>query len=135
MMKASKKSPNSIDAYIAGFPREVQALLKQVRATIKKVAPDATETIKYRLATFVLKENLVHFGAFKNHIGFYPTASGIDAFKDKLAPYKSSKGAVQFPIDKPMPLSLIENIVKFRVKEVRAKLAMNGIHSTLNQGI
>jgi uncharacterized protein YdhG (YjbR/CyaY superfamily) len=120
-MIPSSKSPKSIDDYIAGFPQEVQMLLKQVRATIKKAAPGATETIKYRLATFVLRENLVHFGAFKNHIGFYPTASGIEAFKDNLSSYKSSKGAVQFPIDKPMPLSLIERIVKFRVKEIRAK--------------
>jgi uncharacterized protein YdhG (YjbR/CyaY superfamily) len=120
-MKPSSKASNSIDDYIAGFPADVQLLLKQVRATIRKAAPDATETIKYRLATFVLNENLVHFGAFKNHIGFYPTSSGIAAFKDKLPPYKSSKGAVQFPIDMPMPLSLIERIVKFRVKEVRAK--------------
>jgi uncharacterized protein YdhG (YjbR/CyaY superfamily) len=122
-MTPSSKSPKSIDTYIAGFPQEVQMLLKQVRATIKKAAPGATEAIKYRLATFVLNENLVHFGAFRNHIGFYPTASGIEAFKDKLAPYRSSKGAVQFPIDKPMPLSLIAGIVKFRVKEVRTKFA------------
>jgi uncharacterized protein YdhG (YjbR/CyaY superfamily) len=121
-MKSSNKSFTVIDDYIAEFPRDVQVLLKQIRATIKKAAPGATETIKYRLATFVLHENLVHFGAFKNHIGFYPTASGIEAFMDKLSPYKSSKGAVQFPVDKPMPLSLIERIVKFRVKEVQAKL-------------
>jgi uncharacterized protein YdhG (YjbR/CyaY superfamily) len=121
-MKPTNKSLNSIDDYIAGFPSDVQSLLKQVRATIKKAAPDATEAIKYRLATFILNENLVHFGAFKNHIGFYPTASGIEAFKDNLSPYKSSKGAVQFPIDKPMPLSLIAKIVKFRVKDVQAKL-------------
>jgi uncharacterized protein YdhG (YjbR/CyaY superfamily) len=121
-MKSSSKSCTGIDGYIAGFPRDVQVVLKQVRATIQKAAPDATEAIKYRLATFVLNENLVHFGAFKNHIGFYPTASGIEAFKDKLSPYKSSKGAVQLPIDKPMPLSLIAKIVKFRVNEVQAKL-------------
>ena len=125
-MKPSNKSLNSIDAYIAGFPRDVQEILKQVRATIKKAAPGATEAIKYRLATFVLNENLVHFGAFKNHIGFYPTASGIEAFKDKLSPYKSSKGAVQFPIDKPLPLSLIAKIVKFRVKAVKSKLTTCG---------
>jgi uncharacterized protein YdhG (YjbR/CyaY superfamily) len=120
-MKTSSKLPANIDEYIAACPREVQVLLKRVRATIKKAAPDATEAIKYRLATFVLNENLVHFGAFKTHIGFYPTASGIAAFKDKLTPYKYSKGAVQFPIDKPIPLSLIEKIVQFRVKEVRKK--------------
>jgi uncharacterized protein YdhG (YjbR/CyaY superfamily) len=123
-MKTSSKLLQSIDAYIAGFPSDVQVLLKQVRSTIKKAAPDATEAIKYQLATFVLNENLVHFGAFKNHIGFYPTASGIEAFKDKLLIYKSSKGSVQFPIDKPMPLSLIAKIVKFRVKEVQAKMTV-----------
>ena len=120
-MKTSKGPPKSIDEYIAGFPREVQAILKQVRTTINKAAPDAEEAIKYRMPTFVLNENLVHFAAFKNHIGFYPTPSGIDAFKHELSRYKGAKGSVQFPIDRPMPLSLIEKIVKFRVEEAQAK--------------
>jgi uncharacterized protein YdhG (YjbR/CyaY superfamily) len=120
-MKTTIGSPKNIDEYIAGFPRDVQQVLKQIRATIKKVAPDAEEAIKYQVPTFVLNENLVHFAAFKNHIGFYPTPSGIAAFKDELSRYESAKGSVQFPIDEPMPLSLIGKIVKFRVKEARAR--------------
>ena len=120
-MKTTIGSPKNIDEYIAGFPRDVQQVLKQIRATIKKVAPDAEEAIKYQVPTFVLNENLVHFAAFKNHIGFYPTPSGIAAFKDELFRYESAKGSVQFPIDEPMPLSLIGKIVKFRVKEARAR--------------
>jgi len=120
-MKTTIGSPKNIDEYIAGFPRDVQQVLKQIRATIKNVAPDAEEAIKYQVPTFVLNENLVHFAAFKNHIGFYPTPSGIAAFKDELSRYESAKGSVQFPIDEPMPLSLIGKIVKFRVKEARAR--------------
>ena len=120
-MKTTIGSPKNIDEYIAGFPRDAQQVLKQIRATIKKVAPDAEEAIKYQVPTFVLNENLVHFAAFKNHIGFYPTPSGIAAFKDELSRYESAKGSVQFPIDEPMPLSLIGKIVKFRVKEARAR--------------
>jgi uncharacterized protein YdhG (YjbR/CyaY superfamily) len=99
----------------------VQAHLKQIRATIKRVAPDAKEAFNYRMPTFVQDENLVHFAAFKNHIGFYPTPSGIEAFKDELSSYNGAKGSVQFPIDRPMPLSLIERIVIFRLTEVQAK--------------
>jgi len=117
-MKAATKPPKTVDEYIAGFPREVQTILKQVRATIRKAAPDADETIKYRIPTFVLNGNLVHFAAFKNHIGFYPTPSAIKKFKGELAPYESAKGSVQFPLDDPMPLKLIERIVQFRVREV-----------------
>jgi uncharacterized protein YdhG (YjbR/CyaY superfamily) len=120
-MKAADRSPGSIDEYIAGFSRDVQAMLTQVRATIRAVAPDAGETINYGIPTFVLNGNLVHFAAFRNHIGFYPTPSAIEEFKDELSPYKSAKGSVQFPIDQPMPLNLIEKIVRFRVKEARAK--------------
>ena len=114
-------TPANIDDYIAGFPRDVQTYLKNIRATIRKAAPGAQEAIKYRMPTFVLHENLVHFAAFKNHIGFYPTPSGIEAFKDELSGYKGAKGSVQFPLDKPMPLHLIEQIVKFRVTEVDKK--------------
>jgi len=120
-MMTDSGSPRNIDEYIAGFPPDVQAILEQVRTRIKKVAPDAEEAIKYQIPTFVLNRNLVHFAAFKNHIGFYPSPSGIEAFKDELSRYKGAKGSVQFPIDKPMPLSLIEKIVKFRVKEAQAK--------------
>lgn len=119
-MKTAQRPPTTIDEYIAGFPRPVQAILKQIRSTIRRAAPDAGEAIKYRVPTFVLNGNLVHFAAFKNHIGFYPTPSGIQEFSDELSRYESAKGSVQFPIDEPMPLSLIGRIVKFRVREARA---------------
>ena len=112
---------NSIDEYIGTFPQEIQILLEQVRTTIKQAAPEAEEAIKYAMPTFVLNGNLVHFAAFKNHIGFYPVPSGIEAFKKELSVYKGAKGSVQFPLDKPMPLKLISEIVKFRVNENRLK--------------
>lgn len=104
-----------IDEYIAGFPKDIQKLLQEMRATIHKAAPAAEEAIKYAIPTFVLNGNLVHFAAFKNHIGFYPAPSGIEAFKKELAAYKGSKGAIQFPLDHPLPTSLISRIVKYRV--------------------
>ena len=116
--------PKDIDEYIAGFPKEIQKLLEQIRNTIKQAAPEAEEAIKYAMPTYVLNGNLVHFAAFKNHIGFYPVPSGIEAFKQELSVYKGAKGSVQFPLDKPMPLDLISKIVKFRVKENLVK-AMN----------
>lgn len=120
-MKAGSGAPKSIDEYIAGFPREVQEILGQIRMTIRRAAPDAEEAIKYRIPTFVLNGNLVHFAAFKNHVGFYPTPSGIQAFKDELSRYEGAKGSVQFPLDRAMPLRLFEKIVKFRVNEARGK--------------
>ena len=108
---------NSIDEYIGTFPQEIQTLLEQVRATIRQAAPEAEEAIKYAMPTFVLNGNLVHFAAFKHHIGFYPVPSGIEAFKKELSVYKGAKGSVQFPLDQPMPLELISKIVKFRVNE------------------
>jgi len=113
--------PSTIDEYIAGFPTGTQALLQQVRTTIKKAAPKAEEAIKYAMPTFVLSGNLVHFAAFKNHIGFYPAPTGIEEFQDALAGYKTGKGSVQFPIDQPMPLKLIEKIVKRRVRQNLSK--------------
>lgn len=107
----------NIDEYIAGFPKEVQKLLKEIRSTIREAAPEAEEAMSYAIPTFKLNGNLVHFAAFKNHIGFYPTPGGIEAFKKELSVYESAKGSVQFPMDQPLPLSLISNIVKFRVKE------------------
>ena len=105
-----------IDDYIAGFPGEVQDMLQQIRAAIQKVVPDAQEDIKYAIPTFVLNgKNLVHFAAFKHHIGFYPTPTGIESFKKELSKYKQGKGSVQFPLDQPMPLKLITEIVKFNV--------------------
>lgn len=120
-MRNAQESPKNIDDYIAGFPPEVQEFLEQIRTTIQEAAPAAEEAIKYQMPTFVLNENLVHFAAYKNHVGFYPTPSGIEKFKDKLSSYKNAKGSVQFPIDKPMPLKLIRKIVEFRVKEIQAK--------------
>jgi len=108
---------NSIDEYIATFPAEIQKILQEVRATIHAAAPEATEKISYQMPTFYLNGNLVHFAAFKQHIGFYPTPNGVDAFAQDLAKFKGAKGSVQFPLDQPMPLDLITRIVKYRVAE------------------
>ena len=116
-MRTDQTAPKSIDEYIAGFPPDVQETLQEIRRTIRKAAPDAEETIKYGIPTFTLKGNLVHFAAYKKHIGFYPTPTGIEKFKSELSVYESSKGAVQFPLDRPIPHDLIGKIVKFRVKE------------------
>lgn len=116
----------TIDAYIAGYPEEVQAILQQIRRTIHETAPEATEAISYGMPTFKLHGNLVHFGAFKSHIGFYPVPSGMEAFQEELAAYKQGKGSVQFPLNKPMPLDLIRRIVEFRVQESQAKVANRG---------
>ena len=120
-MKNIQDSPGNLEEYIAGFPPEVQGILEQIRITIRKAAPYAEETIKYKMPTFVLNENLVHFAAFKNHVGFYPTPSAVEKFKDELSSYKHAKGSVQFPIGKPIPLKLISKIVEFRVKEIQTK--------------
>lgn len=111
------KKPEDIDEYIAAFPETTQKLLAQLRATIKKVAPQAEEVISYGMPAFTLNGILVYFAAYANHIGFYPTPRGISAFKNELSVYKSAKGSVQFPLDKPLPLGLITKIVKFRVTE------------------
>ena len=107
----------NITDYISRFPPEIQTLLEKIRITIRKAAPGAEETISYGIPTFRLNGNLVHFAAFKKHVGFYPAPSAIRAFQNELATYKSSKGAVQFPVEKPIPQTLISKIVKFRVKE------------------
>jgi uncharacterized protein YdhG (YjbR/CyaY superfamily) len=120
-MKTEVGLPKNIDEYIAGFPADVQRVLQEIRRVIRAAAPDAEETIKYRIPTFVLDGNLVHFAAFEKHIGIYPTPSGIEKFKNELSAYPIAKGSVQFPLDKPLPLGLIRKIVKFRVKEVREK--------------
>lgn len=111
----------TIDAYIEQQPKPVQAKLKKLRALIWKLAPKATEAMKYGMPTFVLGKNLVFFAAYNKHIGFYPTPGPIIAFKKELAGYKTSKGAIQFPIDQPVPFALVEKIVKFRVKEMVAQ--------------
>ena len=116
-MKTNHTVPTTIDEYIAGFPQNVQEILQEIRATIRNAAPGAQETIKYQMPTFVLNGNLVHFAAFKKHIGFYPVPTGIAKFKDELSVYAGGKGSVQFPLDQPMPYALIGKIVEFRVKE------------------
>ncbi len=107
----------TIDEYIAMFPADIQEKLQEIRRTIKAAAPEATEKISYQMPTFYLNGNLVHYAAFKNHIGFYPAPSGIEEFKEELAVYQSSKGAVRLPLDKPLPLDLVSRIVKYRVSE------------------
>ncbi len=120
-MEEKKDRPTTIDEYIAQCPPEVQPLLQKLRAVIKEAAPDAVDKISYQMPGFALNGTLVWFGLHKNHIGFYPTGEGIAAFKEELSGYKLSKGAVQFPLDQPMPYDLIIRIVKYRVAENRKK--------------
>ena len=115
-MRTNQTAPKNIDEYIAGFPNDVQKLLEKIRLTIRKAAPDAEEAIKYQIPTFTLKGNLVHFAAYKQHIGFYPAPRGIEKFKKELSVYEGGKGTVRFPLDKPIPFDLISKIVKFRVQ-------------------
>ena len=110
-----------ITDYILQFPPDVQQKLNALREAILEIVPDATEKIAYGIPTFYVKGNLVHFAAYKSHIGFYPASSGIDAFREELAPYKLSRGTVQFPLDKPLPMELIRRIVKYRLAENLAK--------------
>ena len=108
-----------MDEYIKTFPNDVQSILEKMRQTIRKAAPEAVEAISYQMPTFKLNgKNLVHFAAWKNHIGFYPTPSGTETFKKELSPYKRTKGSVQFPIELPIPYDLVEKIVIFRMKEI-----------------
>ncbi len=116
-MNLSKPAPKTVNEYLIDFPEPVQYLLEDLRAAIKQAAPEAEETISYQMPAYLFKGKLVFFAAYKNHIGFYPTSSGIVAFKEELSAYKCSKGTVQFPIDKPLPLDLIARIVRFRMKE------------------
>lgn len=120
-MNTDKTIPRTIDDYIATYPKEVRKLLEELRSAIRKASPEAEEKISYQMPAFALKGILVYFAAFKNHIGFYPTSSGIKRFKAELEEYKSGKGSVQFPIDKPLPLSLITKIVRFRAEENLAR--------------
>lgn len=121
-MEENKLAINTVDDYIAQFPSEIQEILVKLRNVIKDAAPGAEEKISYQMPAFSLHGNLVYFAAFKNHIGFFPTPNGIDAFKDELSGYKCSKGTVQFPIGKPLPYDLVSRIVKYRVDE-NTKLA------------
>lgn len=116
-MKTKQAAPKDINEYIAGFPSDVQEILKKIRMTIRKAAPDAEETIKYQMPTFTLNGNLIHFGAFKKHIGLYPVPRGIEEFKDELSVYEGEKSTVRFPLDEPIPFGLISRIVKFREKK------------------
>ena len=110
---------NTIDQYIAQYPKQVQPVLEKIRQTIQKCAPDAKEKISYGIPTFELKTNLVHFGAYPNHIGFYPGAAAIVHFEDKLKTYHTSKGTVQFQLNQPIPYDLIKEITNFRVQNAR----------------
>jgi uncharacterized protein YdhG (YjbR/CyaY superfamily) len=117
IMKTQTKKFKTIDEYMAGLPEEIQVKLEQIRQSIKEAAPQATEAISYGMPAFKLNGVLVYFAAFKDHIGFFPTGSGVSHFQKELEPYHTSKGTIRFPLDKPIPLDLIKKIVKFRVKE------------------
>ena len=111
------KQIKTIDQYIQTFPKDLQTILNKLRKTIREIAPNATETINYGIPPFKLKRNLVHFAGYKNHIGFYPTPSAINEFKEELSQFEVAKGSVKFPLNKPLPIDLIKEIVKIRVKE------------------
>lgn len=132
-MQSNRAGFNSIDAYIATFPEDVREKLEVMRATIRAAAPDAQEKISYQIPTFTLKGNLVHFAAFKNHIGFYPTGSAREAFHDELSAYAGAKGTVRFPMDEPLPLDLISRIVRFRVAANLAKAAAKSRNTRTSQ--
>jgi uncharacterized protein YdhG (YjbR/CyaY superfamily) len=116
-MTTKQTTPKDIDEYIARYPEDIQEILEKIRMTIREAAPEADERISYQIPTFALEGNLVHFAAYKNHIGFYPTPSGIEEFEEELSFYVGGKGSVKFPLDKPIPYDLITKIVRFRVKE------------------
>jgi len=116
-----KSKINTIDEYISGFPIETQKILEQIRATVKKAAPDSVETIKYSMPTFTLKGNLIHFAAYKNHIGLYPAPTGDEALTKELSVYKTEKSTLRFPIHGPIPYDLINRIVKLRVRQQMEK--------------
>lgn len=113
----TKREFRSIDEYINSFPPDVRQILEEFRTIIRENAPGAQETIRYGIPTFTLHGNLVHFGAYEQHIGFYPTPSAILAFEDELAPYAPAKGSVRFPLDEPIPFDLVRRMVRFRVEE------------------
>jgi uncharacterized protein YdhG (YjbR/CyaY superfamily) len=116
-LERSKNTPQTIDEYIAGYPPDIQQILEKIRTTVREAAPDAIETISYQIPTFKLEGNLVHFAAFKKHIGFYPAPSGIEQFDEQLSKYKRAKGSIRFPLDEAIPYHLISEIVRFRVRE------------------
>ncbi len=116
-MISSNKKIETIDAYICNFPKDIQEILYTIRRTIQNVAPNAVEKISYGIPTFYLYGNLVHFAAFKHHIGFFPTPSAVSKFSSELSSYETSKGTIKFPLDKPIPYDVIQKITKFRVNE------------------
>jgi uncharacterized protein YdhG (YjbR/CyaY superfamily) len=121
-MKNNKAGFASVDEYIGTFPKDIQKILEEVRRTIKAAAPDAREKISYQIAAFELNgKNLIHFAGWKNHISMYPIPSGSDAFNKKVSKYAAGKGTLQFPLDKPLPLKLITEIVKLRIEDNLAK--------------
>lgn len=121
-MESNKKQSKTIDDYIKAFPEDVQSILQKMRQTIRKAEPDAVEAISYQMPTFKLNgKSLVYFAAFKNHIGFYPIPSGVQAFREEVSPFKQGRGSVQFALDKPIPYGLVRRIVQFRAKEQREK--------------
>lgn len=122
-MNRDQEQTTSIDEYIASFPDEVAAILRRVRTTIREAAPEAEEAIRYRIPTFVGHGNIVHFAAFPRHLGFYPTPSGIDAFREELGAYELSKGTVRFPLEQPIPFDLIARITRLRVEQDRETAA------------
>ena len=125
-MKAMNTKYETIDQYIANFPADLQAVLQEIRATIKKAAPEATEKISYGIPTFFLKGNLVHFAGYKTHFGFYPGSGAVNQFKQEFSAYEQSKGTVRFPVDKPVPLNLIRRVTEVRVRENLEKAAQKG---------
>jgi uncharacterized protein YdhG (YjbR/CyaY superfamily) len=126
---------STIDEYILQFPPEIQDILQKLRQVIRNSAPEAVEKISYAMPTFDLMGNLVHFAAFKNHIGFYPAPSGIEAFREQLSGYKGAKGSVQFPIGEPLPYELISEIVTFRAAENRKKAEEKANKKKRNDGV
>ena len=116
-MSADQTAPKNIDEHIAGFPADVREILEKIRMTIGRAAPDAEEKISYRMPAFTLRGNLVHFAAYKNHIGLYPAPTGTEEFNKELSVYRAAKNSVRFPLDRPIPFDLISQIVKLRVKE------------------
>lgn len=116
-MEYSKEDHRTVDEYIIRFPSNIQNILQKIRQLIKDLAPNAEETISYQIPTFKLNGNLVHFAAYRTHIGFYPTPSALEEFKKELSKYKLGKGTIQFPIDEPIPYDLIKKIVEFRINE------------------
>lgn len=130
-MDGTTKGPGSVEEYINSFPPEIQTLLNQMRAAVREAVPQAQEKISYGMPTYFWKKNLVHFAAFKHHIGFYPTPSGTTEFAEDLLAFKTSKGAVQFPLDKPLPLDLVRRMTLFRFQEVSRDQKSPGINTVV----